>query len=87
LATRVAWPPVLVDDTIALKGGVDARYHSYLRQPLSSLARLAACIARKMARSFLRFLLARACGRPSDVKVRISSTYVVEKGKPLASPA
>ena len=32
LATRVAWPPVLVDDTIALKGGVDARYHSYLRR-------------------------------------------------------
>ena len=28
-----------------------------------------------------------AGGRPSDVKVRVSSTYVVEKGKPLASPA
>jgi quercetin dioxygenase-like cupin family protein len=28
-----------------------------------------------------------ACGKPSDVKVRVSSTYVVEKGKPLASPA
>jgi hypothetical protein len=66
LATLVAWPPVLVDDTIALKGGVDARYHSYLRQPLSSsLARLAACIARKMARSFLRFLLARWLKGPS----------------------
>ena len=56
LATRVAWPPVLVDDTIALKGGVDARYHSYLRQPLSSLARLAACIARKMGTIMARYV-------------------------------
>jgi hypothetical protein len=43
----LVWPPMLVDDTIALKGGVDERYHSYLRQPLP-LARLAACIAHKM---------------------------------------
>lgn len=28
-----------------------------------------------------------AGGKPSDVKVRVSTTYVVEKGKPLASPA
>jgi quercetin dioxygenase-like cupin family protein len=28
-----------------------------------------------------------AGGKPSDTKVRVSSTYVVEKGKPLASPA
>jgi quercetin dioxygenase-like cupin family protein len=28
-----------------------------------------------------------AGGKPSDVKVRVLSTYVVEKGKPLASPA
>ncbi len=28
-----------------------------------------------------------AGGKPSDVKVRATSTYVVEKGKPLASPA
>jgi quercetin dioxygenase-like cupin family protein len=28
-----------------------------------------------------------AGGPPSDTKVRIISTYVVEKGKPLASPA
>ena len=28
-----------------------------------------------------------AGGKPTDVKVRVSSTYVVEKGKPLASPA
>jgi quercetin dioxygenase-like cupin family protein len=28
-----------------------------------------------------------AGGKPSDVKIRILSTYVVEKGKPLASPA
>jgi quercetin dioxygenase-like cupin family protein len=30
---------------------------------------------------------AHAGGKPSDVKVRVLSTYVVEKGKPLASPA
>jgi hypothetical protein len=35
LAIRVACPPVLVDDTIALKSGVDARYHSYLRRIIS----------------------------------------------------
>jgi quercetin dioxygenase-like cupin family protein len=28
-----------------------------------------------------------AGGKPPDTKVRVSSTYVVEKGKPLASPA
>jgi hypothetical protein len=28
-----------------------------------------------------------AGGKASDVKVRVSTTYVVEKGKPLASPA
>ena len=28
-----------------------------------------------------------AGGKPSDVKVRVLSTYIVEKGKPLASPA
>src|SRR5262245_44873248 len=28
-----------------------------------------------------------AGGKPSDVKVRVLSTYVVEKGKPLTSPA
>jgi len=28
-----------------------------------------------------------AGGKASDAKVRIVSTYVVEKGKPLASPA
>ncbi len=28
-----------------------------------------------------------AGGRPSDTKVKVVSTYVVEKGKPLASPA
>jgi len=28
-----------------------------------------------------------AGGKPSDSKIRIISTYVVEKGKPLASPA
>jgi quercetin dioxygenase-like cupin family protein len=28
-----------------------------------------------------------AGGRPSDRKTRIAITYVVEKGKPLASPA
>ena len=30
---------------------------------------------------------AHAGGKPSDVKVKILSVYVVEKGKPLASPA
>jgi quercetin dioxygenase-like cupin family protein len=28
-----------------------------------------------------------AGGKPSDTRVRVTSTYVVEKGKPLASPA
>jgi quercetin dioxygenase-like cupin family protein len=28
-----------------------------------------------------------AGGKPGDKKIRITSTYVVEKGKPLASPA
>jgi quercetin dioxygenase-like cupin family protein len=28
-----------------------------------------------------------AGGKPSDTKVRVTSTFVVEKGKPLASPA
>jgi quercetin dioxygenase-like cupin family protein len=28
-----------------------------------------------------------AGGKPTDAKVRVSSTYVVEKGKPLASQA